>query len=242
MFKWTKWLTLVSLIIGLGTGAITSTAVTTTPITVMAVGHGSSGGGHVGGGHATAHATAEHAATTHAANPGSRFGATSHTSDITNHAALNPGSRFKAGGTSGFTKSFTDNPATRARVYSSPANNTLSTTRMQLSDHNKSYQHYFKTPYSNDYYTHNHYMNLWFYSWLWSQHLTAEQQNILAVQGIDHAQVLKNAANTHRITIDDHGTEKVIVVTEHQYDQIHVGDKVRLYDGVLTVNGKELAK
>ena len=51
--------------------------------------------------------------------------------------------------------------------------------------------------------------------------------------------MIKNK-DIHKVTIDDHGTKKVIIVTKEQYDKIKIGDKIRLFDGKLTINGKTL--
>jgi hypothetical protein len=103
-----------------------------------------------------------------------------------------------------------------------------------------SYTQYFSNPYNHRYFGRTGYNNYWYYSWMWNRQLTDKQHNILVAQGIDHDELLKNVNKTLRVTIDDNGTEKSVIVTRSQYKHIKVGDKVHVFDGRLTVNGETL--
>lgn len=253
------------LAISIGMGVIQN-FVPASPVIAYSSGAHASGGTHASGGahvstgtHTSTSgvhtSTARSVTSTHtpATNPGARFGIASRSGGFTSSRTTTaPASRFgsttthnttrstpasRYGTNRTYTKSFATSPATRSRVLSSHENATLGIGRTTLGS-STSYTKFFTNPYSSRYYHRGMYTNTWYYSWMWNRHLTDDQHNILVTQGIDHDQLLKQSSTVHRVTISDHGTDKVIIVTAAQYNRIHIGDQVHLFDGQLTVNGE----
>lgn len=104
----------------------------------------------------------------------------------------------------------------------------------------RSFSSYASHPYSSSYYNNNHYSNVWFYYWVFNNNWTTQQQAQAKAAGISKETATKIYKNTKHITIEKNGEKHVIIVSPTQYNKIKVGDKIKLVNNILTVNGQHI--
>lgn len=178
------------------------------------------GGGHAGG-HSSGHSS--HSSTNH----------TSTSSRGTTASKAGVNSSKITSGTAKISRSYGSKAATQI------TNTTKVTQRMNISSP-KQFSAYAHNPY--DYSYRNYYggMNPWFYVWLFSSSWNQQQQQQARVMGITQNEAQELKKNSKTVTIGTGDESKSIIVTPNQYDKINKGDKVKMSDDGLFINGKKI--
>lgn len=124
-------------------------------------------------------------------------------------------------------------------AHDQKANMALSSTAQRLNLVGRhGYSSYASNPYSTRYYHNHSFSNVWFYSWLFANSWSHQQQTIANQNGFSQKTAKDLLANSKHITIDNKGEKEVVIVTKHQYDAIQIGDKVTIKNNQLYLNGQ----